>query len=185
MFFRLTNSPVTFQMMMNTIFHWEVQEGWFSIFMDNGIIYMKRQPGKTDGQHTKRHHELVHCIFDILEANDLYVKLEKCAFEQEEMEYLGIIVGKGETQMDLKKLLAVANYPTPTTVTDVRAFLGLTGYYQYFIEGYLKLTWPLLDLTKKAEGWHWDKVQEQAFLDLKTHMCQALVLMQPNFSQKF
>jgi hypothetical protein len=41
MFFRLTNSPATFQMMMNTIFQQEVQEGWFSIFMDNGIIYTK------------------------------------------------------------------------------------------------------------------------------------------------
>jgi hypothetical protein len=87
--------------------------------------------------------------------------------------------------MDPKKLLAVANYPMPTTVTDVCTFLGLTGYYRYFIEGYSKLAWPLLDLTKKAEVWHWDKVQEQAFLDLKTCMYQALVLMQPNFNQKF
>jgi hypothetical protein len=69
-------------------------------------------------------------------ANDLYVKPEKCAFEQEEMEYLGIIVGKGKTRMDLKKLMAVANYPMPTNVMDVCTFLGLMGYYQYFIQGY-------------------------------------------------
>jgi hypothetical protein len=56
---------------------------------------------------------LVHQIFDILEKHDLYVKLEKCAFEQEEMEYLGVIIGKGKMCVDPKKLMAVANYTTP------------------------------------------------------------------------
>jgi hypothetical protein len=55
------------------------------------------------------------------------------------MEYLGVIVGKGKTCMDLKKLMAVANYPTPKNVTDVSAFLGLTSYYRYFIEGYSQI----------------------------------------------
>jgi hypothetical protein len=139
MFFGLTNSPVTFQMMMNTIFWCEVQEGWFLIFMDDGIIYTKQQPRETEEQHRQQHHELVHCIFDILEKNDLYVKPEKCTFEQDKMEYLGIIIGKGKTQMDLKKLMAIANYATPQNTMDVYAFLGFTGYYQYFIQGYLQV----------------------------------------------
>jgi hypothetical protein len=185
MFFGLTNSLATFQMMMNTIFWKEVQEGWFSIFMDDGIIYTKRRPGETEAQHIQRHWELVHQIFDILAENDLYVKLEKCTFEQEEIEYLGVIIGKGKTCMDPKKLLAVTNYPTPTTVTDVWAFLGLTGYYRYFVEGYLKLVRPLLDLTKKTMAWHWDTDQEQAFMALKTCMCMAPVLIQPDFNCKF
>jgi hypothetical protein len=71
-----------------------------------------------------------------LEKNDLYIKPEKCAFEQEEMEYLGVIVGKGKTWMDPKKLMVVANYVVPQNTTDVHAFLGFTGYYQYFIQGY-------------------------------------------------
>jgi hypothetical protein len=88
-------------------------------------------------------------LFDILEKNNLYVKPEKCAFEQDEMEYLGVIVGKGKAWMDLKKLMAVANYMTPQNTTNVHTFLGFTGYYWYFIQGYLQVTWPLLDLTKK------------------------------------
>jgi hypothetical protein len=185
MFFGLTNSLATFQMMMNTIFRWEVQEGWFSIFIDDGIIYIKWWPGETEEQHRQWHWELVHQIFNILVANDLYVKPEKCAFKQEEMEYLGVIMGKEKTHMDPKKLLVVARYPTPTNVTDVHAFLGLTGYYRYFIKGYSKITWPLLDLTKKTEVWHWDKAQEQAFMDLKTCMCQAPILTQLDFNHKF
>jgi hypothetical protein len=78
----------------------------------------------------------VHCIFNILEKNDLYIKPEKCAFKQEEMEYLGIIMGKGKTWMDPKKLMAVANYAEPQNTMDVCAFLSFTGYYQYFIPGY-------------------------------------------------
>jgi hypothetical protein len=124
-------------------------------------------------------------MFNILAANDLYVKLEKCAFEQEEMEYLGVIIGKGKTCMDLKKLMVVANYPVPVNVTDVCAFLGLMGYYQYFIEGYSQIAQPLLDLTKKVEAWHWDKVQDQASMDLKTCMCKAPVLTQLDFNRKF
>jgi hypothetical protein len=55
MFFRLTNSLATFQMMMNTIFQCKVQEGWFSIFMDDGIIYTKQQLGEMEDQHRQWH----------------------------------------------------------------------------------------------------------------------------------
>jgi hypothetical protein len=72
-----------------------VQEGWFLIFMDDSIIYTKQRPRETEDKHWK-YQELVHHIFNILEANDLYIKLEKCTFEQEEIKYLGIIVGKGK-----------------------------------------------------------------------------------------
>jgi hypothetical protein len=185
MFFRLTNSSATFQMMMNTIFWSEVHEGWFLIFMDNGIIYTKRWPGEIEEQHWQQHQQLVHHIFDILKANDLYVKPEKCTFEQDKMEYLGIIVGKGKTCMDLKKLMAVASYPVPKNPTDVWAFLGFTGYYWYFIQGYSQITRPLLDLTKKAEVWHWGEPQEKGFSMLKQLMCLAPVLTQPDFSKKF
>jgi hypothetical protein len=169
-------------MMMNTIFWHEV---WFSIFMDDGIIYMKQFPGETEDHHRQWHRQLVHWIFEILEKNNLYVKLEKCTFEQEEIKYLGIIIGKGKTQMDPKKLMAMANYATPQNPTDVCAFLGFTGYYQYFIQGYSQIAWPLLDLTKKNKVWQWGKPQEKAFLTLKRLMCSTPVLTQPDFNKKF
>jgi len=70
---------------------------------------------------------------DKLEANDLYLKPKKCAFKQDEIEYLGVIIGKGQLHMDPKKLTGVADYPVPLNPTDVCAFLRLCGYYQYFI----------------------------------------------------
>jgi len=60
-----------------------------------------------------RHKKHVHGILDKLEANDLYLKPEKCAFEQEEIEYLGIIVGKEQLGMDPKKLKGIMDYPIP------------------------------------------------------------------------
>jgi hypothetical protein len=104
--------------------------------MDNGIIYTKWWPGKTEDKHWQWHWELVHHIFNILEKNNLYMKLEKCMFEQDKIKYLGVIVGKGKTKMDPKKLMAMANYTVPQNTTDVHAFLGFTGYYQYFMPGY-------------------------------------------------
>ena len=93
--------------------------GQFSIFMDNGIIYTSPWEGETHKEHLARHRKYVHEIFDILEENDLYIKIEKCAFKQEEIKYLGIIIGKGEIKMDPKKLKGVADWPVPRTVTEV------------------------------------------------------------------
>jgi hypothetical protein len=109
----------------------------------------------------------VHHIFDILEQNNLYVKPEKCTFKQEEIEYLGVIVGKGKNHMDPKKLLVVANYLTLQNPTDVWAFLGFTGYYCYFIKGYSQVVCLLLGLTKKMTPWNWGPNQEKAFTELK------------------
>ena len=185
MFFGLTNLPATFQMIMNTIFRRQVMLGWFSIFIDDGIIHTKHLPHETPEQHLLRHRKYVHEIFDILAENDLFVKPEKCAFEQEETDYLGIIVGKGRLQMDPKKLQGVTNYPIPQNVTDVQAFLGFTGYYQYFVQNYSAIVRPLLDLTKKGTTFKWEQRHQDAFNKIKTIMCKAPVLLQPDFNKKF
>src|SRR6266404_3084348 len=98
-----------------------------------------------------------------LEQNNLYLKPEKCDFEQKQIDYLGVIVGNSKLQMDPKKLKGVANWPKPNTPTEIRKFLGFTGYYRYFIQGYSKITQPLLDLTKKAIVWNWGEPQQRAF----------------------
>jgi len=185
MFFGLTNSPATFQMMMNTIFRPEVATGHTSVYMDDIIIHTKRQKDETEEQHLRRHRKLVHNMLDELEANNLYLKPKKCAFEQDKIEYLGVIVGKGHLHMDPKKLKGVADYPVPKNPTDVRAFLGLCSYYHYFIPHFSHIVQPLLELTRKTEAWHWNELQHKAFEELKSKMCTTPVFRQPNFKKKF
>ena len=87
--------------------------------------------------------------------------------------------------MDPNKIKGVASWPTPTNPTEIRQFLGFTGYYRYFIPNYSKIARPLLDLTKKATVWTWTDHHFRAFKELKSRMCSQPVLMQPNFQRKF
>ncbi len=77
------------------------------------------------------------------------------------------------------------DWPIPKTPTEICKFLGFTGYYWYFVQGYSKIAHPLLDLTKKAVVWEWGKQQHRAFKELKTHMCSHPVLTQPDFEKPF
>ncbi len=105
-----------------------------------------------------------------LEQNDLYLKPKKCDFKKKEIDYLGVIVGNGKIQMDPKKLNSITDWPKPRNPTEIQKFLGFTGYYHYFVQGYSKIAHPLLNLTKKAVVWDWGKRQQEAFEELKSRM---------------
>src|SRR6266446_4440052 len=113
MFFGLTNSLATFQMMMNTIFRTEVAQGWLLVYMDDIAIHTKCEQNETEEQHLERHHLYTHHMLHKLEQNNLYLKPEKCNFEKKEIDYLGVIVGNGKIQMDPKKLNGIADWPVP------------------------------------------------------------------------
>jgi hypothetical protein len=153
MFFSLTNSPATFQMMMNMIFRKEVSQGWLSVYMDDIAIHTKREDGETEEQHQQRHQKYTHHILDKLKQHNLYLKPEKCEFEKEEIEYLEVIVGQNKIQMDPGKLKGIADWPVPRNPTEVQQFLGFMGYYSYFVPNYSKIARLLLDLTKKNLVW--------------------------------
>ena len=118
MFFGLTNSLATFQMMMNTIFQKEVGEGWLSVYMDNIAIHTAKHPHKTEEQHTTCHREYIHWMLDKLEEHDLYLKPKKCQFEKDEIKYLRVIIGKGHLQMSPKKLQGIADWSPPNDMVD-------------------------------------------------------------------
>ena len=177
MFFSLTNSLATFQTMMNAIFTQELREGWITIYMDNILIY-------TD-QDKKRHRTLVHRTLQKLKENDLFLKPEKCQFKQKQIKFLGVVLENGTIQMDLTKVKGVADWPQPWCMRDVRAFLGFTGFYRYFIQNYSKLARPLIDLTKKATPFHWDEPQRKAFEHLKSLVCSKPILRQPDYTKQF
>jgi hypothetical protein len=167
MFFGLTNSPATFQAVMNTIFHKEINQGWLSVYMDDMAIHTRPFNNETEEQHRQCHQAYIHHILQMLEENDLFLKPTKCQFEQKEIKFLGVMVGYGQLQMDPKKLQGVADWKQPCNVQEICKFLGFTGYYCYFVPNYSKIVQPLLDLTKTATPWEFGPTQLSAFEELK------------------
>ena len=82
-----------------------------------------------------------------LRQHDLYLKPEKCIFDQKRIEFLGVILENGTVQMDLAKVKGVANWPPPQNVMDICSFLGFTGFYHYFIPNYSLIARPMIQLT--------------------------------------
>jgi hypothetical protein len=185
MFFGLTNSPVTFQTMMNTIFCEQIARGTLTVYMDDIAVHTKPEEGETESQHLEQHRKLVKEMLTILEEHDLFVNVDKCHFEQESIEFLGVHVGRGQVEMQTSKVDKVRDWKAPRNVQEVRRFLGFTGYYRYFIKGYSMIARPLIELTKKATPWHWGSEQNKAFETLKARMCEKPVLQQPNFDKTF
>jgi|SRR6266850_2188066 len=107
--------------------------------MDDIAIHTKPKPGETEEQYQQQHENLTHLVLNILEKNDLYLKPEKCKFLKREIDYLGVIIGNNTIKMDPVKLKGVADWMTPTMPTEIRKFLGFTGYYRYFIPNYSKI----------------------------------------------
>ena len=87
--------------------------------------------------------------------------------------------------MDKHKVQKAQEWPTPTTITEVRQFLGFTGFYRYFIQGYSSVACSLLKLTQKATPWHWEKEQQDTFDELKARMAMQPILQQPDFDKQF
>jgi len=87
--------------------------------------------------------------------------------------------------MDPTKIKGVADWPHLRNPTDIRSFLGFTGFYRYFIPNYSHVARPLLDLTKKATPWIWTEAQMKAFETLKMLMCSKPVLTQPQYDKPF
>src|SRR6266851_6981119 len=87
--------------------------------------------------------------------------------------------------MEQSKVDQVKEWIHPQNVHKVRKFLGFTGYYRYFIQGYSQIARLLLDLTKQAMTWHWDKKEQEAFKSLRDKMVSKPVLQQPNFNKTF
>ena len=96
-----------------------------------------------------------------------------------------MIVKPGSLAMDPVKVAGIADWPIPSTVRDVRSFLGFTNFYQCFVPHYSDTTHLLLDLTKKTHPWSWDQSCNNTFLALKAVFTSQPVLLLPDFSAPF
>ena len=104
MFFGLTNSPATFQTMMNALFKELIDEGVVVVYMDDILVFTAT---------LEEHRRVVRRVLEILSENNLFLKPEKCIFEVPEVEFLGLIISEGKVKMDPVKVAGVRDWPTP------------------------------------------------------------------------
>jgi len=173
MLFRLTNSPATFQALMNSIFADLVAASKVAVYLDDILIY---SPSKS------KHRKVTHEVLIHLAANNLYLCPEKCEFHQDKVEYLGLIICKGHVMMDPIKVNAITHWLTPRNLHNLHGFLGFANFYHHFIKDFARLAHPPNDLTKKDTAWHWDGPQVDVFYLLKMSFTQqpVLVIWDPN-----
>ncbi len=175
MFFGLTNSPATFQWMMNDIFRDLIREGKVRIYLDDILIFSKM---------LDEHRRIVKRILQRLRKHKLFLKAEKCEFEVLETEYLGVIISENSVRMDPVKITGIAEWPMPTKKRELQLFLGFTNFYRKFIKNYSKVVKALTQLTGLT-AWTWGKHQEDAFKELKHCMAEDVILAIPNDDDPF
>lgn len=121
----------------------------------------------------------------MLKERQLYAKLSKCEFWLDKVSFLGHVISGEGIAIDPSKVDAVLQWEVPKTVTEIRSFLGLAGYYRRFIEGFSKLALPLTQLTCKGKAFVWDMKCEESFIELKKKLTTAPILILPNHVEPF
>ncbi|KAL0553835.1 hypothetical protein IC582_007739 [Cucumis melo] len=175
MSFGLTNAPAVFMDLMNRVFR-EFLDTFVIVFIDDILIYSKTEA---------EHEEHLRMVLQTLRDNKLYAKFSKCEFWLKQVSFLGHVVSKAGVSVDPAKIEAVTGWTRPSTVSEVRSFLGLAGYYRRFVENFSRIATPLTQLTRKGVPFVWSKACEDSFQTLKQKLVTAPVLTVPDGSGSF
>ena len=150
------------------------------------IIVFSRTP--------KEHVHRLRAVFEKLKAASLKLKPSKCDFFKKEIKYLGHVVSEEGVSTDPDKIKSVTEWPQPTTVTEVRSFLGFVSYYRRFIPNFSKVAKPLNKLLQNVEGTpsqkkkfkvHWGPEQQEAFETLRGLCTESPILAYADFKAPF
>ncbi|XP_021723916.1 uncharacterized protein LOC110691303 [Chenopodium quinoa] len=128
------------------------------MFVDDILVYSKNKD---------EHVEHLRAVLQTLRENKLYAKFSKCEFRLEKVAFLGHLVFKDGVEVDLTKIEAVKGWLSLKTVSDIRSFIDLAGYYRRFVKDFLKIAKPLTSLMKKGKKFKWDEKCKEAFQLLK------------------
>ena len=171
--FGLAQSPAYLQELMSGI----LKDFPFTIaYLDNIIIF-----SKTPQEHLSH----ICMVLEKLRPANLSMKKSKCSFFSKEIQYLGHILSATGIQPLPSKTHAIQNMKPPTTPKQVRAFLGLIGYYRNFKRGFPKIAKPLTLLTRQQAKFDWTPEHYEAFLHLKEAIVQEPILHYPNPNKKY
>ena len=172
--FSLTNAPATFQSLMNDIFVGILRK-FVLVFFDDILVY---------SANWEDHLYHLEVVLSILKQHQLFARFSKCCFRVQQIDYLEHTLSGSGVAMEGTKLEAIQKWPEPINLKQLRAFLGLTGYYRRFVKSYASIAAPLTDLLKK-DSFKRSVAASEAFQQLKIAMTSTLVLAIPNFKEIF
>ena len=181
--FGLTNAPATFQSLMESCLG-ELHLNWCIIYLDDIIVF-----SRTPEEHLLR----LKAVFNKLKAAGLKLKPSKCDLIKQQINYLGHVVSKEGVSTDPEKIKAVTEWPQPTTVTEVRSFLGFVSYYRRFIPNFSKVAKPHNKLLQNLEGTPsqkkfrvcWGPEQQEAFETLQRLCTESPISAYADFKALF
>ncbi|GBG64042.1 hypothetical protein CBR_g40289 [Chara braunii] len=173
--FGLCNAPGTFQHAMNRIFYDHLDK-FVVVYLDDILIFSKS---------AEEHAKHVETVLSLLRQHKYKVNLEKCEFGRTKILYLGHEVSAEGIRPKNAKVASIRDWPRPQTVTEVRSFLGMCGYYRNFVKNYSTVASPLTDLTRHDTPWDWSDECEGAFKSLKHALMNHEVLMVPDLQKPF
>lgn len=172
--FGLCNAPSTFQSSMNKLFSPFLRR-FVIVFFDDIMVYSKT---------FQEHLQHLEQVFNTLVSDNFFLKLSKCLFAQRQLEYLGHMVSPEGVFPEPSKIQAILDWPLPKTVTELRGFLGLTGFYRKFVKSYATIALPLTSLLRK-DAFIWTDEATAAFQALQQAMTNTPTLALPDFTQPF
>ncbi|GBG59182.1 hypothetical protein CBR_g32198 [Chara braunii] len=173
--FGLCNAPGTFQHAMNRIFHYHLDK-FVVVYLDDILIFSKS---------AEEHAKHVETVLSLLRQHKYKVNLEKCEFGRTKILYLGHELSAEGIRPEDAKVASIRDWPRPQTVTEVRSFLGMCGYYRNFVNNYFTVASPLTDLTRLDTPWDWSDECEGVFKRLKHALMNHEVLMVPDPQKPF
>lgn len=139
--FGLKNAPATFQRMMNEVLR-EYINKCCVVYLDDILIFSTS---------LQEHLVAIRKIFEKLAEHNLKIQVDKCSFLKKETEYLGHVLTSEGMKPNPNKTKCIQEYKLPTTEKQLKSFLGATGYYRKFVEGYAKIAYPMLKYLKKRQ----------------------------------
>ncbi|KAL0152976.1 hypothetical protein M9458_051729 [Cirrhinus mrigala] len=174
--FGLHGAPATFQRMMDVLLR--PHQAYAAAYLDDVVVHSEAW---------EDHLDWLRRVLSELWRAGLTANPRKCHLATSEAKYLGFQVGRGLIRPQEKKVDAILTTPKPETKSQVRAFLGLAGYYRCFIPNFSSLATPLTDLTRKGqpEKIRWTLTAEEALARIRTALTSAPVLRAPDFSCPF
>jgi hypothetical protein len=173
--FGLRNAPGTFQRVMDKILK-EYIDKFVVVYIDDIMIYSNS---------FEDHLTHLNKVLKRLKDNNLIIKLKKCRFAEENIEFLGHVIGKDGIKPDPNKIIKITQLKPPTNVRGVRSILGLCSYYRKFIKDFSKIAKPLTNLIKKDNEFIWNDNCQQAFDELKEKLVNHPILQHPNYGKEF